>query len=70
MNCGISIDKQYEPLNRKSWTIILKQPKNVKLENSKRNEMHYSNILTRNNNTLDKIILAHAYQQRFGEVFI
>lgn len=70
MNCGISINKQFELLNSKTWTIKHKQHINVESENFKHDDIHYSNILAYNNNTLDKMMLAHAYQQRFGEVFI
>lgn len=71
-NCVISIDKQFKLLNDNLWTITNKLYDNVdskSLELNKKPFESHSNILAYNNNKLDKMILAHAYGQRFNEVF-
>lgn len=79
-NFSLSIDEQYEILNDKSWFIInnkndnnqSKHLKSKKKENDHQeiicNDHNFSKMLAYNNNILDKMILAHAYQQQFGEV--
>jgi len=73
LNCSIGIDEQYEILNDKSWFIIINENDNIE-SNEKNSENDHDDIkcndriLSYNNNTLDKMILAHAYQQQFGEV--
>lgn len=81
LKCGISDEKQFEHLNKNSWFIQNKQYETVESDYSKSDRITsknnkfddkpviYSNILAYNNNTLDKIILAHAYQQKCCEVF-
>jgi hypothetical protein len=79
-NFGIVIDKQFDRLHKDLWTIQIEQDNdNVKATNS---EIEFENekcddiftffvsskVLAYNNNTLDKMILAHAYQQKFSEV--
>lgn len=68
--CSIGIGDQYEVLNDNSWVIISNKNDNIESnENNSENDDHsFSKILAYNNNTLDKMILAHAYQQQFGEV--
>lgn len=74
LNCGFGIGKRFELLSSKSWTIKNQQYKNAELKNVEHADsilqLSHSKILAYNNNTLDKMILAHAYQQSFGEVFI
>jgi len=57
------------------WFININKKDNIE-SNEKKSENDHDDIicndriLAYNNNTLDKIILAHAYQQQFGEVGI
>jgi len=72
-NCSVGIDEQYEILNDKSWSIVISKNDNIE-SNEKNSENDHDDticndrILAYNNNTLDKMMLVHAYQQQFGEV--
>lgn len=74
IKCDMNVSKHFELLNSQSWTIQNKQHKNFASKNpiflSLCDDLfdNCSSILAYNNNTLDKIILAHSYQQIFGEV--
>lgn len=69
MNCGISINKKVEYLKNDSWIIQSDNTDELKNVETENNEIFGdSNILAYNNSALDKTILVHAYQQRFGEV--
>lgn len=80
LNSGIRIGNQFDRFNTDSWTIQIEHCDDAKTTNSKieyKNEKSddilfttfiSSKVLAYNNSTLDKMILAHAYQQRFGEV--
>lgn len=83
MNCGISIGYQFEYLKNNSWTINSKQDENTestiisesdkqpfKNEEFDKIQNYYAKCLAYNNNTLDKMILVHDYQQSFGEVYL
>lgn len=63
------MNKKLEYLKSDSWIIEsdnTDKSKNINTENNMLSSD--SNILAYNNNALDKTILIHAYQQRFGEV--
>lgn len=73
MNCSIGIDKQSEILNENSWSIISNKIDDFESneknpQNDQNEDRNFPKMLAYNNNTLDKMILAHAYQQQFGEV--
>lgn len=81
LNCIIGTEKEFENLNNSSWTITNKQQNNIESKNAESYSKPFkddsynnkfvnsSNILAYNNNVLDKMILVHVYQQKFGEVF-
>lgn len=80
LKCGFNIDRCFEFFHYDFRSYKNEQFKNAdskysvpngkKLKNNSCADIldNYSNILAYNNNTLDKMILAHAYQQRFGKV--
>lgn len=84
LNCDTKINKICGLFDGYSWTNqekqhdITSEPKNSEPSEKKSKKClcdgtaleNCSNILAYNNNTLDKMILTHAYQQRFGEVNI
>lgn len=76
LNCGIGIGEQLEPLSNVYWIIQNEQYDNNEWTKSESKNVRdnlmedFSNILAYNNNTLDKMIMAHVYQQRFGEVML
>ncbi|XP_022179127.1 uncharacterized protein LOC111039801 [Myzus persicae] len=72
LNCSIGIDKQSEILNENSWSIISNKIDDFESneknpQNDQNEDRNFPKMLAYNNNTLDKMILAHAYQQQFGE---
>lgn len=80
LSSGIGIGKQFDSLDKDSWAIKIEHNDNyvqttnsgIEREDEKCDDIFTifisSKVLAYNNNTLDKMILAHAYQQRFGEV--
>lgn len=81
LKCSIGTENEFENLNNRSWIIINKHQNDIELKNAelntKKSENDFNNniflnslnMLAYNNNILDKMILVHAYQQKFGEVF-